>query len=310
MLTTTVERLEGTNVKLTVTVPAEDVDASIAECIWRASAPRCASPASARARRRVRSSTTTSAATTCLPRRPRVSSTTGIRARSMPRSCAPSSRLSSTTLDTVWSRARTTRSRSRSRFGPSSSSSPTRAFPSRCLAARSSTLTSTRSSTRSASVSRRSSRSRTAGVSADDFVLLSFVGYVDGETYEGNVVDKYLYEMGRGLMPVEFDEGLLGLEPGAETRIEFAIPDTSSKTEYVGKTAQFDVTIHEIKAKKLPEVDDDLRCRDGLRDRRADARGHAQPPRPAASARLQPCQGEGRARGAGRRARRARSPRP
>ena len=94
------------------------------------------------------------------------------------------------------------------------------------------------------------------GIQANDFVLLSFVGYVDGETYEGNEVDKYLYEMGRGLMPPEFDEAILGLESGAEARVEFTIPDTSSNEEYVGKQAQFDVTIHEIKAKVLPEVDD------------------------------------------------------
>ena len=94
------------------------------------------------------------------------------------------------------------------------------------------------------------------GVAADDFVLISFTGYVDGETYEGNQVDKYLYEMGRGLMPAEFDEALLGLEAGAEKRIEFAIPDTSSNPDYVGKTAQFDAVVHEVKAKKLPDVDD------------------------------------------------------
>jgi trigger factor len=96
------------------------------------------------------------------------------------------------------------------------------------------------------------------GIEPDDFVLLSFVGYVDGETYEGNTVDKYLYEMGRGLMPKEFEDAILGLEPGAETHVEFTIPETSSNQEYVGKTAQFDVTIHEIKAKRLPEVNDDF----------------------------------------------------
>ena len=57
-------------------------------------------------------------------------------------------------------------------------------------------------------------------------------------------------------MPAEFDEGLIGLKAGAETHIEFPIPETSSNEEYVGKTAQFDVTVHEVKAKKLPEVDD------------------------------------------------------
>jgi trigger factor len=94
------------------------------------------------------------------------------------------------------------------------------------------------------------------GIQVDDFVLLSFVGYVDGETYEGNEVDKYLYELGKGLMPPEFDEGILGLKTGDETRIEFTIPETSSNEDYVGKPAQFDVTIHEIKAKVLPPVDD------------------------------------------------------
>jgi trigger factor len=102
------------------------------------------------------------------------------------------------------------------------------------------------------------------GVQSDDFLLVSFVGYVDGETYEGNAVDKYLYELGRGLMPTEFEEGLIGLEAGAETHIEFPVPDTSSNPEYVGKTAQFDVTIHEIKAKKLPEVDDDFAAEMGF----------------------------------------------
>ena len=59
-------------------------------------------------------------------------------------------------------------------------------------------------------------------------------------------------------MPAEFDEGLIGMKPGDEKRIEFTIPETSSKEEYVGKTAGFDVTVHEIKSKVLPEVDDEF----------------------------------------------------
>lgn len=96
------------------------------------------------------------------------------------------------------------------------------------------------------------------GVQADDFVLISFVGTVDGEEYEGNVVDRYLYEMGRGLMPSEFDEGIIGLEAGATTSVSFSIPDTAENPDFAGKTAAFDVTVHEIKAKVLPEVDDDF----------------------------------------------------
>lgn len=96
------------------------------------------------------------------------------------------------------------------------------------------------------------------GVAADDFVLLSFTGLVDGEPYEGNEVDKYLYEMGRGLMPPEFDEGVTGLKPGEETVVEFVIPDTSSNPDFVGKTARFEITVHEVKAKVLPAVDDEF----------------------------------------------------
>lgn len=110
------------------------------------------------------------------------------------------------------------------------------------------------------------------GVADDDFVLLSFKGTVDGEEYEGNVVDKYLYEMGRGLMPAEFEEGIKGLKAGDTTRIEFGVPDTSSNPDFVGKNAEFDVTIHEIKARVLPELDDEFAATAGGYDSMTDMR--------------------------------------
>ncbi len=91
---------------------------------------------------------------------------------------------------------------------------------------------------------------------ADDFVQLSFVGTVDGETYDGNTVDKYLYEMNRGLMPEEFDATLVGASAGDEVVSEFTIPETSSNQEFVGKQARFEITVHEVKAKIMPALDD------------------------------------------------------
>ena len=102
------------------------------------------------------------------------------------------------------------------------------------------------------------------GVAENDHALISFVGYVDGETYEGNEVDKYLYEMGRGFMLKDFDDGILGMKTGDDARVEFEISAASSKEEYVGKMAQFDVVIHEIKAKKLPDVDDEFAAQMGF----------------------------------------------
>jgi trigger factor len=96
------------------------------------------------------------------------------------------------------------------------------------------------------------------GVLADDFTLISFTGTVSGEAYEGNTVEKYLYELGQGQMPLEFDAAMIGAKVGETVRAEFPVPDTSENPEFVGKTAAFDITVHEIKAKTLPEVDDEF----------------------------------------------------
>lgn len=96
------------------------------------------------------------------------------------------------------------------------------------------------------------------GVAESDYSLLSFSGTVDGAPAEDLTVDKYLYEVGRGIMPPQFDEGLIGAKTGASVHIEFEVPETAANTEYVGKPAAFDVEVHEIKAKKLPDADDEL----------------------------------------------------
>jgi trigger factor len=96
------------------------------------------------------------------------------------------------------------------------------------------------------------------GIEDGDFTLISFSGTVDGESAEDLTVDKYLYEVGRGIMPPQFDEGLKGAETGTTLHIEFPVPETAANTEYVGKVAAFEVEVHEIKAKALPAVDDEL----------------------------------------------------
>ena len=110
------------------------------------------------------------------------------------------------------------------------------------------------------------SRERLAGlepvedraVEADDFVMISFTSTLDGEDYEGSSIDKYMYELGRGYMPQEFEEALIGANPGEQVVAEFAVEDTGANTEYAGKTLHFDIDVHEIKKKVLPEVNDDF----------------------------------------------------
>lgn len=101
-------------------------------------------------------------------------------------------------------------------------------------------------------------------VTKEDFVLISFVGTLDGEPYEDNTADKFLYEMGSGTMPPDFEMGLLGAKPGDERHVEFDISDEAYDPRYRGKRAGFDVTVHEIKAKVLPEVDDEFAAAAGF----------------------------------------------
>jgi trigger factor len=111
------------------------------------------------------------------------------------------------------------------------------------------------------------------GIVDGDFGLLSFTGTVDGQTADDLTVDKYLYEVGRGIMPPEFETGILGAKPGDKLHIEFPVPETAANADYVGKPAAFDVEVHEVKAKALPPVDDELASNvggfetmDGLRE--------------------------------------------
>ena len=96
------------------------------------------------------------------------------------------------------------------------------------------------------------------GVEPVDFALISFTSTIDGEPYDNNEVDGLLYELGRGQMPQEFDDALLGARAGDEAVSEFTIPDTSSNPEFVGKSVRFEIKVSEVKAKVLPDVDDEF----------------------------------------------------
>ena len=95
-------------------------------------------------------------------------------------------------------------------------------------------------------------------VEGNDFVMISFKSTLDGEDYEGSSIDKYMYELGKGYMPKEFEEAIIGANAGDKVVSEFVVEDMGTNTEFAGKTLHFDIEVHEIKAKVLPEVSDDF----------------------------------------------------
>ncbi|MPQ26226.1 trigger factor [Bacillus paralicheniformis] len=95
-------------------------------------------------------------------------------------------------------------------------------------------------------------------VEEGDTVVLDFEGFVDGEAFEGGKAENYSLEVGSGSFIPGFEDQLVGLEAGAEKDVEVTFPEEYHAEELAGKPAVFKVKIHEIKAKELPELNDEF----------------------------------------------------
>lgn len=93
---------------------------------------------------------------------------------------------------------------------------------------------------------------------AGDTVVIDFEGFVDGEAFEGGKGENYSLELGSNSFIPGFEDQLIGLEAGAEKDVEVTFPEEYHAAELAGKPAVFKVKVHEIKAKQLPELDDDF----------------------------------------------------
>ncbi|HEX6390788.1 MAG TPA: trigger factor, partial [Solirubrobacteraceae bacterium] len=91
-----------------------------------------------------------------------------------------------------------------------------------------------------------------------DFVILDFVGTIDGEPFEGGEGRDQLVEVGAGRLIPGFEEGLVGVSAGESTTITAFFPEDYSAKHVAGKTAQFTITVKDIKHKHLPDLDDDF----------------------------------------------------
>ncbi|MFJ8245704.1 trigger factor [Peribacillus asahii] len=93
---------------------------------------------------------------------------------------------------------------------------------------------------------------------AGDTVVIDFEGFVEGEAFEGGKGENYSLELGSNSFIPGFEDQLIGLEAGAEKDVEVTFPEEYHAAELAGKPAVFKVKVHEIKAKQLPELDDEF----------------------------------------------------
>ncbi|PXW90049.1 trigger factor [Streptohalobacillus salinus] len=91
-----------------------------------------------------------------------------------------------------------------------------------------------------------------------DTVVMDFEGFIDGEAFEGGSAENHSLEIGSGSFIPGFEEKLIGQETGAELDVDVTFPEEYHAENLAGKPATFKVKIHEIKAKELPEMDDEF----------------------------------------------------
>ncbi len=90
-----------------------------------------------------------------------------------------------------------------------------------------------------------------------DHIVADYVGKLEGEPFEGGSARDQLIELGSGALIPGFEEQLEGITAGEERTITVTFPEQYAE-ELAGKEATFDITAHEVKAKNLPELDDDF----------------------------------------------------
>jgi trigger factor len=97
-----------------------------------------------------------------------------------------------------------------------------------------------------------------------DFVVMDYLGTLDGEPFEGGEGRDQMVELGSGRLIPGFEQQLEGASAGEERTVTVTFPEDYGAEHLAGKDAQFAVTVKEVKAKELPELDDELAAEAGF----------------------------------------------
>ena len=91
-----------------------------------------------------------------------------------------------------------------------------------------------------------------------DTAVIDFEGFKDGVAFEGGKGEAYPLVIGSGSFIPGFEEQLVGMKSEETKEINVTFPEEYQAEELAGQEAVFKVTVHDIKAKVLPEANDEL----------------------------------------------------
>ncbi len=91
-----------------------------------------------------------------------------------------------------------------------------------------------------------------------DHIVMDYLGRLNGEPFDGGAGRDQLLELGSGRLIPGFEEQLVGAGAGEQRLVEVSFPDDYGAEHLAGQPATFEVTVNEVKAKRLPELDDEF----------------------------------------------------
>ncbi|TVO36046.1 trigger factor [Vibrio algivorus] len=103
-------------------------------------------------------------------------------------------------------------------------------------------------------------------VSADSRATIDFVGFIDGEEFEGGKAEAFPLEMGQGRMIPGFEDGILGKKAGEEFSIDVNFPEDYHAENLKGKAAKFDIKLSKVETRELPELTDEFVAKFGVNE--------------------------------------------
>ncbi|MCD8133627.1 MAG: trigger factor [Clostridiales bacterium] len=91
-----------------------------------------------------------------------------------------------------------------------------------------------------------------------DTAVIDYEGFSDGVAFDGGKAENHSLEIGSGSFIPGFEEQLIGRNVGDEVEVNVTFPESYHAPDLAGKDAVFQVKIHEIKTKEIPELDDEF----------------------------------------------------
>ena len=100
----------------------------------------------------------------------------------------------------------------------------------------------------------------------EDRVVIDFLGKKDDEPFQGGQATDYPFVLGQGMMLPDFEKAVEGAKVGESKTFDLAFPDDYHAKDLAGQTVQFEITVKQVQAPKLPEIDAEFAIGMGIAD--------------------------------------------